>query len=311
MRALVLGAQGQDGTLLMQNLRQRGYIVLGTARLPSQDPDLVQADLRDVAQVGRVLEEVEPDAIFHFAAIHGQAGTSYETIWPDMLAVNVGSTHAVLEYMRRKKPAARLLYASSGKLFGSAPPARIDSGTRPNPDCLYGISKQAACSVIAYYRRTHGVHASALHLFNHESWLRAPVYFIPKLVGILKDAVRDRARSTTLASLNFYCDWGSAAEYMDIAIELMARDLLDSDYLVARGQCMFARDLAERLFRRFGLDHRDHISEKAPHGPPMPAPYHVVCDQLESRLGRLPGIAIDDICLEILRRNHDIAPPGA
>jgi len=58
-------------------------------RRPSEECGLVTLDLCNLDLVIQMLNDFQPDLVFHFAAVHGRAGTSYETMWPEMLAVNV------------------------------------------------------------------------------------------------------------------------------------------------------------------------------------------------------------------------------
>ena len=306
MRALVLGAAGQDGRLLTAILRGRGHEVIGIARRPIEhEPEIVIGDLRDGEELTRHLDRVRPDVIFHLAAVHGSAGTGYETVWRDMLAVNVGSVHAVLEHLRTRDPQARLVYASSAKVFRQPFSGRIDETSPLAPACLYGIAKMTAGQAIQFYRRKHGLKAGSLYLFNHESPLRPAEFFIPKLVAVLAGAIADRSHVGRVQTLEFWTDWGSASEYMEIAAELGEGEVAE-DYVLGTGWCIHARALAEGLFRRFDLDYRNHVTETAPE-PPSPAPEYVVAtDRLRCRLGRVPTETIENICLNILRVNYGI-----
>jgi GDPmannose 4,6-dehydratase len=307
MRALILGAAGQDGRLLAETLRGRGVMVIGLGRNAVPEAGIRALDLRDAGALTRLMHVERPDAIFHLAAIHGAAGTPYEAIWGDMLSINVASLHAVLEYLRTGNRNAQLVYASSVKVFGEVLPARIDDATPMAPRSLYAITKQAATEAIDHYRREHGTRASALHLCNHESWLRPPQFFIPKLIAALAAAIEDPSHVATFHTLDFHCDWGSAAEYMDIAVALVERNALDRNYVIARGQATHARALARALFGAFGLDERRHLRE-AVQGENS-QPYEICCDHLRTALGYTPRIDIEDLCFDILARNFSLTRP--
>src|SRR5882757_4559494 len=78
MRVLITGITGMAGTHLAETCPDRGEAkVVGTVRWRSPRENiaavvdrvrLVDADLRDQAGVRRLLEHVQPDAIFHLAA---------------------------------------------------------------------------------------------------------------------------------------------------------------------------------------------------------------------------------------------------
>ena len=306
MRALVLGASGQDGRLLTAILRGRGHEVIGVARGPSiTEPVDVICDLRESEDLLRHLDNIRPDVIFHVAAVHGSAGTEYEASWRDMLAVNVGSVHAALEHVRARNPQAQLIYASSAKVFRRPYCGEIDENSPLGPACLYGIAKMTAGQAISYYRRQHRVKGGSIYLFNHESYLRPSEFFIPKLLAILAGAIADPGHVGQVQTLEFRTDWGSATEYMGILAELGEGEIAE-DYVLATGRCVSARALAEELFRRFGLDYRNHIIESDEFPIDTGAGYTVSTDRLRRRLGRVPSETIESVCLDILRINYGI-----
>src|SRR5437879_12306799 len=78
MRVLITGITGMAGSHLAEYCLERGDVdVVGTVRWRSPRENiaavadrvrLVDADLRDQAGVRRLLEQVQPDAIFHLSA---------------------------------------------------------------------------------------------------------------------------------------------------------------------------------------------------------------------------------------------------
>jgi len=316
-RALVLGANGQDGSFLVENLLNRGYQVLGIdlqhkLLLNLQDLQFryEQLDLRKVSDLTQTLNLYQPTDVFHFAAVHGSAGTMYEHVWQDMLSVNVGSVQVILEYMRANGAQARLVYASSGKVFGPAYPRRIAEYSRMRSTCLYTITKNAARDLIEYYRRHYRVKSSILFLFNHESERRPRDFFIPKIVHALAGALRDPQSRHEVFTLNFHCDWGSAEEYMDIAIDV-AEKAAGEDFVLGTGRTVNARNFVQALFNRHGLNYTHHLIETASASAcDQDMPYRVLTRKLKQHTGRSPGQNIFSVCENILRRNHSIEGPG-
>lgn len=319
-RAAVIGANGQDGRLICRRLCARGYDVLAIGRQPrfADSPDLPgtgrivygYVELTRRAGLARALTAFRPDVVFHLAAVHfSSAGTSYEERFAELIEVNTVSLHETLETLRALGTGARVVYASSAKVFGANLPARVTETTGFRSDCLYALSKNAARDLIAYYRRVHALPGAVLFLFNHESELRPPEFFIPKLVAGLARAMRDRRARVELATLDFHCDWGSAEEYMDIAIDVAER-APGTDLIVATGRSIHARNLAENLFAAAGLDYRDHIVERS--GAPGQGPFQSDLTRLNDAIGRVPVNTVFDLCQKILASNHDLdlAPPG-
>jgi GDPmannose 4,6-dehydratase len=319
-RAAVIGANGQDGRLICRRLCARGYDVLAIGRQPgfaeSLDPpgagriayDCVE--LRQRARLAPALTAFRPDVVFHLAAVHASsAGNSYENRFAELIEVNTLSLHETLETLRTLGTGARVVYASSAKVFGADLPMRVTETTGFRSDCLYALSKNAARDLIAYYRRVHALPGAVLFFFNHESELRPPEFFIPKLVAGLAGAMRDRRTKVELATLDFHGDWGSAEEYMDIAIDVAER-APSTDLIVATGRTIHARELAENLFAAAGLNYRDHIVERG--GAPGQGPFQSDLTRLKEAIGRVPVESVFDLCRKILAINHDLdlAPPN-
>jgi GDPmannose 4,6-dehydratase len=248
--------------------------------------------------------------VFHLAAIHSSAdGPPYEERFAELIEINTISLHETLEALRALGTGARIVYASSAKVFGADLPARVIETTGFRTDCLYALSQNAAHDLIVYYRRVHALPGTVLFFFNHESELRPPDFFIPKLVAGLARAMRDRSATVELATLDFHGDWGSAEEYMDIAIDVAER-APGMDLIVATGRAIHARDLAEKLFAAAGLDFRDHIFELS--GAPGQGAFQADLTRLNDAIGRVPVTTVFDVCLRILARNYDmkLGPSG-
>lgn len=303
-KALVIGANGQDGTFLVRHLLSRKYQVIGVGRQERSRCDISsflfsyrQVNLEVEGALSDVLAAYRPDLIFHVAAVHTSAGGSYEPVFGSVLKVNVASVHDVLEYLRDNSE-SRFCYASSAKVFGSPLPAKIDESTPIKNQCLYSISKNTAYHLIDYYRQNHGVSASVLYLFNHESELRPDGFFIPKILEVLLKSLKDGSFTAGVNTLDFYCDWGSAEEYMDIMIDVIEKTPAE-DYVLARGECTYARDFVDGLFASYGLNYSNHFRQTIPQAQPV-NPYKVNMGKLKRMIGRVPLVTIEELCVEIL-----------
>lgn len=304
MKAMVLGAGGQDGTLLTYHLYKRGYDVTGIGRRQPLNAEkrchrYLSVDLRDASALKNILQQHSPDVIFHLAVVHGSAGIHYETLFPDMLDTTFAPLHEILEYLRLSRPDARLIYTSSSKVFAEPADRIFTEHTPRRPSCLYGIVKNTAGQLIDYYRSNFKVISSNVLMFNHESTLRPDSFFIPKLISILSSSIDDPNYVGDIHTLDFQGNWGSAAEYMELAI-LIAEGGHAEDFVLGAPSSTYARDLAERLFARHDLDYRRHIREIQPGYSNRDLGFSVDTCKLRRLIGRSPEISIDEVCLEIL-----------
>ena len=312
MRAVVLGSNGQDGSYLAEHLLQQGHEVLGVARqetsryLPEEGKfEHRQLDLTNADALSETLTEWRPDRIYHLAAIHGASGFVYEDKWQAALRVNVGAAHACLEYQRCENPDARLLYASSLKVFGRTPPERISESNPKISSCLYSITKNASQDLIDYYRTEHGATANIVYLFNHESPRRPSHFFLPRVVGILANSLAGKIENNRLKTLQFACDWGSSREFMEMGAELLER-APNEDHILATGRTWTGEEFVSDLFKRAGLNWRDCIDlELADDNSPIHR-YQGDIARLEQSLNRRPSESAIDVALWILRENHGL-----
>ena len=308
--ALVLGVNGQDGSYLAERLLSGGWRVLGVGRqqesrwIPAaKDFSYHALDLSDVAKFSAFLHAEKPAVVFHVAAVHGAAGFVYEDHWQEVHAVNTVCTHAILEYLRNSAPEGILVYASSSKVFGPALPSRITESSARHSSCIYSITKNSSTDLIAYYRKVHGIKASVVWTFNHESARRAGTFFIPMVVDILARSIVDRDYQGEVGSLGFWCDWGDAAEFM----EIFARIAVGSpgiDLLLASGETLWAEDFADTLFGRYGLDRKKHLKERATPPAERPPKWQADLSALHAAIGCRPVRTVYDVADDILRMNH-------
>lgn len=306
-RSLVLGVNGQDGSYMAEVLLERGHEVVGVGRQAASrwvDPtrfEYVQLDAADKDALDDLLSRTMPDRIFHMAVIHGSAGHAYEPVWREALALNVGSVHTCLEHMRRRKPASRLFYPSSLKVFGDPPPAEIDEATPRVSTCLYSITKNAATDLIHQYRARHGSWACVGYFFNHDSPRRADTYFLPRLVAQIAGSLRGDASSPRVASLDFWCDWGSSREYMELTADLLERNT-PKDVVVATGRPVYAADLARTLAEGVGAP-LPAVAERTAGAPPVRARLQ----GLRNAVSRVPSKDASDVARWIMAERHGLA----
>lgn len=313
-RALVIGVNGQDGSYLAEYLLRLGWRVTGLGRqatsryIPDGTPGYtyVSADLsRDRDALPVILTGSRPDRVYHVAAIHGASGFVYEDHWQDALQVNVGSVHQVLEYIRTANSGARLLYASSVKAFDAQPPPVTHERLQRHSTCLYSITKNASADLITYYRRQHGARATTLFLFNHESPRRPDHYVLPRITAMLANAMRGRASPEPLRSLNFACDWGSSAEFMELGARLLEADD-NQDYVMATGRTWTGLGFTRELFARAGLNWCDHVSIDEPADESFVAPFRADISRMISVLGHGPQQSAVDVAAWILSEKHGL-----
>lgn len=261
-------------------------------------------DLNDTDAFSALLSVLRPGFLFHVAAVHGAAGFCYEDHWREAHGVNTLAAHAALEYLRQEAPDGVMIYASSSKAFGLAMPPVVSESSPRQSTCIYSTTKNAATDLIAYYRQRHGLRASVVWTFSHESPRRGAEYFIPKIIDTLARAILDRGFAGRIGTLRFASDWGDAAEYMDIVADI-AEKAPGRDFILATGSTWNAQDFVDRLFQRYGLHYAEHLIEEQAGGRGVgPSAWRADLSALRAALGRTPAHSILEVCDTMLRTNH-------
>ena len=119
MKVFVTGVGGQLGYDVMRELQRRGHEAVGADILSAAD---VQLDITDEAAVGRVLQEIQPDAVIHCAAWTAVDAAEDAENKEKVYAVNVTGTKNLADACRAL--GCKMMYISTDYVFngqGEAP----------------------------------------------------------------------------------------------------------------------------------------------------------------------------------------------
>lgn len=175
MRILIIGANGQIGTELAEELaRRHGNDAVVTSdlapagRVPGLRHEAL--DVTDAAALAAVVKRHGITQIYHLAAALSASGEQHpQWAWN----LNMGGLLNVLELARTAK-LERVFWPSSIAAFGPTTPATADQHTVMDPSTVYGISKLAGERWCAWYHAKHGVDVRSLRYPGLISWKTPP-----------------------------------------------------------------------------------------------------------------------------------------
>jgi len=307
MRALVIGAAGQDGSYLSEQLKADGAEVFGLTRQGLIGPFAIARSpvaLTDRAAMRSLIEHGAFQQIYYLAAYHHSAEDRMESevdIVRRSFAVHVDGLLNVLEGLAATRSQAALFYAASSHVFGIVTEAPQTELTSLAPICPYGISKSAGVQLCRLYRNEHGVRASVGFLFNHESPRRPPRFLSRKVARAVVEIRRGSRRDLTLGDLEAETDWGYSPEYTDAMRRILALDE-PGDYVIASGRTACVREFVAAAFARLGLDWHEHVKidpslvQKVKRGPLVGNPEKLARATgwtARTTLGQLAAIMVD------------------
>ena len=270
-KALITGINGQDGSYLAELLLKKGYEVHGilkrnsvaenqTARLDDifSELHIQYADMTDMASLIKVLQDVQPDEIYHLAA-QSHVRISFDQPIYTAQVVAIGTMN-LLEAIRLVCPKARMYQASSSEMFGNS----IDEDgfqretTPMNPTSPYGCSKVFGYNLLRNYRNSYNLFLSNGILFNHESPRRGTNFVTNKVV---KEAVKIKnglSNELMLGNLKATRDWGHSKDYVNCMWLILQHDTPD-DFVCSTGISHSVKDLCDYVFTKLDLDYRDYV----------------------------------------------------
>jgi UDP-glucose 4-epimerase len=168
MRFLITGAAGFLGSGLANRLAAEGHTVLGVDDLSTGDPKVLNSgvqftrgDVNDRPKLWTLMQGV--DCVYHLAA---RVIVPESVLYPrEYNQVNVGGTVTLMEAMR-DVGVRRVVFISSGTVYGNQSEQPVKESAIPNPRSPYAVSKLAA----EYYTKTigalWGIETVCLRVFN-------------------------------------------------------------------------------------------------------------------------------------------------
>jgi GDP-4-dehydro-6-deoxy-D-mannose reductase len=150
-RVLITGAEGFVGAHLRERL--------------ADDSVDAAVDVLDGAAVSEAVRRAEPTAVVHLAALSSVADS-----WQDTTSawnVNVIGTVNVLAAVRAEAPDARVLFPSTGEVYGRAGEIPTPESEPVAPISPYAATK-AAAEVACEQARNVGLAVFVARAFNHE-----------------------------------------------------------------------------------------------------------------------------------------------
>jgi len=290
--ALVTGASGQDGALLVARLADEGFRVHAVVRRLGDAPSasvagkdsvvFVEADILDNARMIEIVSTVRPTELYNLAGLSSVSDSFADPrlAW----LTNAAAVANLLEAVRGSSPSTRMYQASSSEMFGWVPGGAVrHSEDAPLlPQSPYASAKAAAHLLCSTYRRAYGVRIACGILFNHESRRRGPSFLTRKVTDHVR-ALRASPSPFSVAplsagNLKARRDWGFAPDYVDgmcrILRQVEARaevrhaepepDVAAAyrDYVLGTGQTHAVWELIDRAFRMVGFELEWELSDE-------------------------------------------------
>lgn len=269
--AIISGITGQDGSYLAKLLTSKNYKVIGLSRSYSslniknlkylgisENVIIEESDLSDFSSIIKVLLKYKPDEFYNLAA-QSSVGVSFEQPI-GTINYNTQSLLNILETVRLLKLDTKVYQASSSEMFGRVLNLPIEETTPLHPLSPYAISKASAYWIGINYRESYKVFCVNGILFNHESYLRSPNFFIKKVIRTGIEIKRGLANELKVGNIDVKRDFGYAPDYVE-AMWLSLQHSKPDDYLICSGTSIYLRDIISYVFDYLNLSQNKIVED--------------------------------------------------
>lgn len=215
---------------------------------PPDDFDLLDADA-----VAAVVRETRPDWVLHLAALSHVPSAVADPV--PTLQVNVVGTTRLLQALQAHAPRARLLYVSSGDVYGIVPPKALpiheDQPLAPlNP---YSVSKAAAEMMCRQAHAAGGLDVVIARPFNHTGPGQRPDFAVSAFArSIAEILLGRRAPELPVGNLDVTRDFSDVLDFCEGYLALLERGHAGQTYNLCSGRETRLRDLLDGMVERSG-----------------------------------------------------------
>ena len=251
MKAVVFGANGQDGAYLVELLQAKGVETMGVSRSGAWG----LADVGNLANVESVLRDVRPDLIFHLAA---NSTTRHDALFENHETISTGAIN-ILECARRHCPGARVFLTGSGVQFHNDGQP-IDEETPFEATSPYAVARIQSVFAARYYRSL-GMRTYVGYLFHHESPRRKPTHLSRMIALAACRIAAGMQQELSLGDISVIKEWTYAGDTMRAVLCLVEQDEI-FEAVIGSGEGHSVQEWLEQCFSRVGLSWHDHVKIK-------------------------------------------------
>jgi GDPmannose 4,6-dehydratase len=251
MKAIIWGANGQDGYYLSRLLLSEGVELIQISR----SGNFLQLDISDWKQVSELIRLQQPDYIFHLAA---QSTTQHVAWEHNHQTISTGSLY-LLEAVRLYSPHTRVFLSGSGLQFKNEgnPIKESDPFAAKS---IYAVSRIHTVYAARYYREL-GLKIYVGYLFNHDSPLRSDKHVSRKVTDAVKRIAGGQAEKIRIGDLSTKKEWGFAGDIVKAIWIFVQQDFI-FEATIGTGLAYSIGDWIDICFNHAHIDPTSYVEEE-------------------------------------------------
>lgn len=250
MKAVIFGANGQDGYYISQACRKKQIEVIGISR----NGPWLKGDVADVELVNQIIKEHRPQMIFHLAA---SSTTRHDVIYENHASIGTGTIN-ILESVKRLSLDSKVFIAGSGLQFVNNGMQISEKDNFDHSSCYVAVRNYAV--YLARYFRSIGIKVYVGYLFHHESPLRDQQHTSQKIAQAVMRIAKGSAEKIELGDISVKKEWTFAGDIAEGILTLMEQDKI-SEAVIGSGEAYSIEQWLDRCFKLIGKDWRDYVTQ--------------------------------------------------
>ena len=216
------------------------------------NPSDRNVDLIDFDTCLETTGEINPDTIFHLAAVHAPSHIMNSSTWEATKGAtyntHVQITQNLINSLVEMNSNAQLIVAGSSRMYTPVNATLlVDELTPTNPIDYYGLTKAETWRILRKERERTGLTLKMAILFNHESKLRKNGFLFKDLAHQIKLFESGSQDCIKVNDAMFRGDWHSAANTAE-GLQLMATEKGITDLVLASGKLVSVQEIVENYF---------------------------------------------------------------
>ena len=205
MKAIIFGANGQDGYYLNKLLQQKGVIVIGVSR----SGDFLKSDISNFEVTSTLIKTEKPDFIFHLAA---NSTTRHDALFENHQTIATGTLN-ILESVKQFSPHTKVFISGSGLQFlNTGNPIKETDLFVAND--AYSISRIQSVFAARYFRSLD-IKVYVGYFFNHDSPSRSERHVTKMISETAKRIAAGSVEKLEIGDMSVIKEWSYAGDIVE------------------------------------------------------------------------------------------------
>lgn len=256
-KVLVTGGAGFIGSHLVDRLVELESNVTvidnfssGKREHISKKAKLIELDIRNYRALKSAVFKVKPEVVFHLAANATTKESAMGWLDPKFdYEVNAIGTLNIFMALVEAGITPRVVYASSGAVYGEAEYIPMDEEHPTIPISPYGVSKLAGEKYALAYQKEYGIPITNMRIFNSYG-PRQPRYI---MFDILKKLKQDPTKLEVIGTGEQRRDFIYVADTVGAFILAVEKDAIGKTFNIASGVAISVRELVDKILKLLNL----------------------------------------------------------